>query len=87
MVNPPYRDGFTTIPAEGNSSWLALRYTVDNAGAWLFHGHLQTHLSGGMAVALLYGVDQWPVTPAEYLNGDNGITTKHKRAVDGFGLW
>ena len=67
------RDGFTTTPANGNSSWLALRYEVVNAGAFLFHCHLQTHLSGGMAVAMLDGVDQWPTVPENYLDGGNGL--------------
>lgn len=73
FVNPPFRDGFTTVPAEGNSSWLALRYTVENPGAFIFHCHQQTHLSGGMAVVLLDGVDHWPTVPSQYLNGGNGI--------------
>ena len=63
------RDGFTTIPAQGNSSWLALRYQVTNPGAFLFHCHMQTHLAGGMAVAMLDGVDRWPSVPQTYLNG------------------
>ncbi|RMZ82076.1 hypothetical protein DV737_g2226, partial [Chaetothyriales sp. CBS 132003] len=44
FVNPPYRDGYTTSPAEGNSSWMVLRYHVENPGAFLFHCHVQTHL-------------------------------------------
>ena len=73
LNNPMYRDGFTTVPAEGNSSWLALRYKVENAGAFLFHCHQQTHLSGGMAIATLDGVDQWPVVPSDYKDGNNGF--------------
>jgi hypothetical protein len=30
---------------------------------------MQTHLMGGMAVAMLDGVDKWPVVPQKYLNG------------------
>ena len=70
--NPTDRDGYTTLPAEGNSTWMALRYHVENAGAFLFHCHMQTHLAGGMALAMLDGTDQWPVVPDSYLN-NNGL--------------
>jgi FtsP/CotA-like multicopper oxidase with cupredoxin domain len=73
FVNPPLRDGYTTTPAEGNSSWLALRYEVVNPGPFLFHCHVQTHMSGGMAITLLDGVDQWPQLPAEYADAGNGL--------------
>jgi len=54
---------------------MALRYEVVNPGAFLFHCHIQTHMAGGMAVALLDGVDQWPQIPPEYANGGNGISS------------
>ncbi|KIV89315.1 hypothetical protein PV10_08892 [Exophiala mesophila] len=73
FVNPPYRDSYTTTPAEQNSTWMALRYEVVNPGPFLFHCHMQTHMSGGMALAFLDGVDQWPELPEEYANGGNGI--------------
>ncbi|EXJ92552.1 hypothetical protein A1O3_01104 [Capronia epimyces CBS 606.96] len=72
FANPPLRDGYTTTPAEQNSTWMALRYEVVNPGAFLFHCHVQTHAAGGMAVALLDGVDKWPKIPSEYADG-NGI--------------
>ncbi|EHY54661.1 Multicopper oxidase elcG [Exophiala dermatitidis] len=80
FVNPPLRDGYTTTPAEGNSTWMALRYQVVNPGPFLFHCHMQTHMAGGMAVAFLDGVDQWPEIPPEYAGPDgdgsgNGITS------------
>jgi len=56
LVNPPYRDGYTTKPAERKSSWMALRCQVVNPGAFLFHCHMQTHLSGGMAIVMLDGL-------------------------------
>jgi FtsP/CotA-like multicopper oxidase with cupredoxin domain len=65
LINPPYVDGYTSIPAEGNSSWLVLRYKVDTPGAWLLHCHVQTHMSGGMAVAILDGVDKFPTLPGD----------------------
>ena len=51
---------------------MALRYQVINPGAFLFHCHIQTHMMGGMAVAMLDGVDAWPTVPSEYSDG-NGI--------------
>ena len=67
LVDPPYKDTFKTLEAVNNNSWLALRYKVDIAGAWLFHCHIQTHLAGGMGIVILDGVDQFPNVPEEYL--------------------
>lgn len=78
LVNPPLRDGFTTTPAEGNSSWMALRYQVINPGAFFLHCHVQTHLSGGMAMAILDGVDHWPTVPSAYLT-NNGLPPAAKK--------
>ncbi|ETN46174.1 uncharacterized protein HMPREF1541_00358 [Cyphellophora europaea CBS 101466] len=75
----PYRDGYTTSPAEGNSSWIALRYHVEIPGAWLFHCHVQTHMNGGMAFAILDGVDEWPEVPEAYLNGTGLTNTLEKK--------
>ncbi|KAJ9639586.1 hypothetical protein H2204_003656 [Knufia peltigerae] len=82
FVNPPLRDGYTTTPSESNNTWMALRYEVVNPGAFLFHCHVQTHMAGGMAVALLDGVDKWPKVPEEYVNG-NGIGNSHKLKMKG----
>ncbi|KAL3961140.1 hypothetical protein ACCO45_006257 [Purpureocillium lilacinum] len=68
FVDPPRRDGFTTPAALQGPSWMAIRYHVDNPGAWLIHCHVQSHLSGGMSMAIQDGVDKWPKVPAEYLN-------------------
>lgn len=70
---PPLRDTFTTTPTNGNNTWLALRYQVVNPGAFIMHCHMQTHFTGGMAVAILDGIDAWPKVPPQYLNG-TGIT-------------
>jgi hypothetical protein len=67
FVNPPLRDGFTTPPVSGTPTWMAVRYQVVNPGAFLMHCHIQTHLSGGMAIAILDGIDAFPVVPEEYL--------------------
>ncbi|KAI9762128.1 MAG: hypothetical protein M4579_000608 [Chaenotheca gracillima] len=66
LVNPMYRDTFVT--SFDGPSWVVIRYHVRNPGAWLFHCHIETHLEGGMSVALLDGVDHWPYVPKEYRN-------------------
>lgn len=65
LNNPPYLDGYTSTPSEGAPAWMAFRYQANTPGAWLLHCHIQTHLSGGMAVAILDGVDKWPTVPAQ----------------------
>ncbi|OAP57509.1 hypothetical protein AYL99_08247 [Fonsecaea erecta] len=79
FVNPPLRDGYTTTPNEANSTWMVLRYQVTNPGAFLFHCHVQTHVAGGMAVAMLDGVDDWPTVPTEYANGNGIVYSKLKK--------
>jgi FtsP/CotA-like multicopper oxidase with cupredoxin domain len=72
--NPPIKDGFTTLPAAGQPSWLVVRYEVVNPGAFLFHCHIQSHFAlGGMNVAILDGIDKFPTVPEEYLKG-NGFS-------------
>ncbi|KAJ5572129.1 Multicopper oxidase type 2 [Penicillium sp. DV-2018c] len=66
LVDPPMRDTFTTNPALQSSTWMAVRYHVQNPGAFFLHCHLDPHLTGGMALAMLDGVDEWPEIPAEY---------------------
>ncbi|GFF46734.1 laccase-1 [Aspergillus udagawae] len=64
---PQIRDTFVTPPSVSGPTWLAIRYQVVNPGAFLIHCHIQVHLSGGMALAMLDGVDKWPVDfPEEY---------------------
>lgn len=65
LVNPPFLDGFITLAGEGGPTWTVFRYKVEIAGAWLLHCHMQTHLSGGMAVAIMDGVDAWPTIPSD----------------------
>lgn len=73
LVNPPYRDTTTTPPAVQGPTWLAIRYHVANPGAFLMHCHIQVHQSGGMALAILDGVDAWPAIPAAYQDGHDGF--------------
>jgi FtsP/CotA-like multicopper oxidase with cupredoxin domain len=68
FVNPPFRDGFTTPPANTGPSWMAVRYHVENPGAFMIHCHIQSHLEGGMAMVMLDGVDEWPAVPKQYKN-------------------
>ncbi|KAL4909873.1 hypothetical protein BDW74DRAFT_186268 [Aspergillus multicolor] len=63
---PQIRDTFATPPAATGPTWMAIRYHVVNPGAFLLHCHIQIHQSGGMALALLDGVDEWPEIPKEY---------------------
>ena len=67
FVDPPYRDSFNTVEGVNNNTWLVLRYEVDHPGAWLFHCHIQTHLTGGMGMVILDAVDDFPKIPREYL--------------------
>ncbi|KAL4951520.1 multicopper oxidase-domain-containing protein [Aspergillus filifer] len=63
---PQIRDSYATLPAATGPTWLAIRYHVVNPGAFLLHCHIQIHQSGGMAIALLDGIDEWPEIPEEY---------------------
>ncbi|KAL2003357.1 hypothetical protein VTN02DRAFT_4177 [Thermoascus thermophilus] len=65
LETPNYRDTFVVNGPNG-PSWLVLRYPVVNPGPFLIHCHIETHLTGGMGVALLDGVDKWPQIPPEY---------------------
>ncbi|KAJ6160448.1 hypothetical protein N7470_003844 [Penicillium chermesinum] len=67
LVNPPLRDTSATLDAGPEPVWMVTRYQVVNPGAFLMHCHIQVHQSGGMALALLDGVDEWPTVPPAYL--------------------
>lgn len=67
LVNPQYRDTSETPLAFMGASWMVIRYHVINPGAFLMHCHVQVHQSGGMALAILDGVDKWPTIPPGYL--------------------
>ncbi|KAJ5099639.1 Multicopper oxidase type 2 [Penicillium argentinense] len=62
LDNPQRRDTFVTQGPTG-PSWMIVRYQVVNPGPFLLHCHIETHMSNGMAVALLDGVDAWPQIP------------------------
>ncbi|OJZ89892.1 multicopper oxidase [Aspergillus luchuensis CBS 106.47] len=58
--NPQMRDTFYSPSSSTGPSWLAMRYPIVNPGPFLLHCHLQMHHVGGLALALLDGVDAWP---------------------------
>ncbi|PLB37359.1 multicopper oxidase-domain-containing protein [Aspergillus candidus] len=66
LKTPQIRDTATTPPAATGPTWMAIRYHVVNPGAFLLHCHIQVHLTGGMGVVLLDGVDEWPEVPEAY---------------------
>ncbi|KAF2003681.1 multicopper oxidase [Amniculicola lignicola CBS 123094] len=68
LVTPPYRDSFLTPPTQTGPAWLAVRYHVINPGPFMIHCHVQSHMSGGMAMVIMDGVDEWPETPANFKN-------------------
>ncbi|KUJ08107.1 laccase TilA [Mollisia scopiformis] len=72
LENPAYRDGFYTLPIATSSTWMVVRYFVQNPGAFLLHCHINPHLTGGMGIAILDGIDKWPTVPAAYGPGGNG---------------
>lgn len=62
---PVYRDTFVTAPS--GEAWIAIKYHVVNPGPFLLHCHMETHLSAGMGMLLLDGIDAWPSVPADGL--------------------
>ncbi len=68
LVDPPKRDVLETLPASTGPVWMAVRYQVTNPGAWMLHCHIESHLVGGMSMAIQDGVDKWPTVPSYYLN-------------------
>lgn len=52
FVNPLLRDT-ATIAA---TSWMAILFRADNPGVWLFHCHIDWHMSGGLAEAFVFGL-------------------------------
>ncbi|XP_042486442.1 laccase-7-like [Macadamia integrifolia] len=49
LFNPQMRNT-VAVPAGG---WAVIRFRADNPGAWIMHCHLETHLSWGLATALI----------------------------------
>lgn len=72
LETPSLRDSFTTPSVLQGPAWIAFRYQVVNPGAFYLHCHIQTHLTGGMAMTIMDGVDVWPTIPEQYLTGNGG---------------
>ncbi|CAK7201482.1 hypothetical protein SEUCBS139899_004187 [Sporothrix eucalyptigena] len=66
LETPPKRDTIATPAAITGPTWMVVRYHVTNPGAWFLHCHIQSHLLGGMAMAIQDGIDQWPEVPEYY---------------------
>ncbi|KAL7413963.1 Cupredoxin [Mrakia frigida] len=59
QVNPFQRDT-VMIPPGGST---AIRFRADNPGAWIFHCHIDWHLSSGLAAVFVTGV---PIAQEEF---------------------
>ncbi|GLJ26187.1 hypothetical protein SUGI_0502450 [Cryptomeria japonica] len=49
LIDPPMRNT-VSVPVNG---WAAIRFVADNPGMWLFHCHLDVHITWGLAMAFL----------------------------------
>jgi hypothetical protein len=56
FTNPTRRDS-TMLPGNG---WLVVSYMTDNPGAWLFHCHIDWHVSQGLSIQFLERVSDIP---------------------------
>jgi len=68
LVDPPLRDGFSTLGATTVPTFLVIRYTVTEPMVTFIHCHINNHVMGGMASVLIEGVDDFPPIPPYYLN-------------------
>ncbi|KAJ5217432.1 multicopper oxidase [Penicillium chermesinum] len=66
LDNPPLSRQFRVKCPPGMPTWIVIRYQSMNPGAFILHCHIQPHFAGGMAMAMLDGVDKWPAIPAAY---------------------
>jgi FtsP/CotA-like multicopper oxidase with cupredoxin domain len=63
--SPPFVDTVQTKRSM-TGAWLALRYNVEAPGAFLFHCHIQPHMTGGMGVVLMDGMESLPTIPIAF---------------------
>ncbi|KAG0601867.1 hypothetical protein M758_11G144400 [Ceratodon purpureus] len=54
LDNPPARNNVPLFPF----GWTAIRFKLDNPGAWPFHCHVEWHFHMGMGVMFAHGIDQ-----------------------------
>ncbi|UJR07071.1 hypothetical protein I4U23_011359 [Adineta vaga] len=58
-----------SVPALG---WVKIRFVADNPGAWLFHCHIEWHMSAGLALAFL-------TSPKELLADGYRVTESQRK--------
>ncbi|MCJ1362124.1 hypothetical protein MMC16_001226 [Acarospora aff. strigata] len=75
--NPPRRDS-ATLPGGG---WLVIAFRADNPGAWLMHCHIAWHISDGLGVTFLEGIDSIAPAPADYDPTCRDWTSYYKHAA------
>lgn len=63
LDNPPARNNVATFPF----GWTAIRFKLDNPGAWPFHCHVEWHFHMGMGVMFAYGIDEVGTIPTSTL--------------------
>lgn len=54
LKNPPMRNNVPTFPF----AWTAIRFKLDNPGAWPFHCHIEWHVHLGMGVVFAHGIEE-----------------------------
>ncbi|KAI4200170.1 MAG: hypothetical protein LQ350_004131 [Teloschistes chrysophthalmus] len=83
--NPPRRD-VVLLPADGA---IAIAFKADNPGSWLFHCHIATHASSGLAMQILErrGAADKLYTPARLGEVDKGCANWDKWFSDPKNLW
>jgi FtsP/CotA-like multicopper oxidase with cupredoxin domain len=75
LVNPPYRDGFTTIPTSPTEpTWMVVRYQVVNPGKFSFSTHLDTFSNTTLLIFLLRSI-LIPLPHTDPPRGRNGCCT------------
>lgn len=71
VVGHTVRDGFHTADSLGSQNWMAIRYQVIEPRVTLFHSTIGTQYFGGMAVALVEGMQSQALNiPQYYVNWD-----------------
>ncbi|KAL0938147.1 multicopper oxidase [Colletotrichum truncatum] len=63
LINPPYRDGFTSQAGEGK--FVVVRYRIYFPAVSMLHCHMIHHFASGQQVILLEGMEVMPPVPEE----------------------
>jgi L-ascorbate oxidase len=81
LENPVLRDTVSLQPL----SWVALRFLIDNPGAWLFHCHILSHQVMGMGFVMVVEPDKIGANSAsvQYCNDEQlGAAPANKNKQD-----